>query len=149
MHLSPNFTLAEFTRSETAIRHGIDNTPDSVVINNLRRLCALILEPLREAVGRPIRITSGYRCPKLNQMVGGSKNSAHVFGLAADIEIDGMTPLEVCREIKILGVPYDQSIQEFREWTHVSIAQESAKPRRMELTAVKQNGLTVYQTGFA
>ncbi len=148
MNLSQNFTLAEMCRSETAIRYGIDNTPDSVVTNNLRRLCTLILEPLRSAVGRPIRITSGYRSPKVNQLIGGARNSAHVFGLAADIEIDGLTPLEVCREIKILRLPYDQTIHEFREWSHVAIAQENVKPRLMELTAVKQDGMTVYQPGL-
>ena len=149
MNLSPNFTLAEFTRSDTAIRYGIDNSPDSLAVANLRRLCVLILEPLREALGRPIRITSGYRSPRVNQIIGGAKNSAHVFGLAADIEIEGMSPLQVCQEIKILGLPFDQAIHEFGEWTHVAIAQETVKPRKMELTAVKQNGLTVYSTGFA
>lgn len=81
--------LSEFTRSATAIRHGIDNTPDADSVAALQDLCINVLEPLRRRFG-VIRITSGYRCLKLNQMVGGSRTSQHLFGEAADIHVGSL-----------------------------------------------------------
>lgn len=79
------FSIEELTYSATAERHGIDNTPDVCIVDNLRRLVASILDPLREEYGFPIVINSGYRCQKLNKIVGGVKNSAHIDGRAVDI----------------------------------------------------------------
>ena len=88
MKLSKNFTLEELIRSDTAERLGIDNVPkDEKVIENLRNLCFEVLQPLRDYVGAPVVINSGYRCPKLNEAVGGVKNSQHCRGEAADIRI--------------------------------------------------------------
>lgn len=87
--LSRHFMLSEFTRSATAIRHGIDNTPDADSVAALQDLCINVLEPLRRRFG-VIRITSGYRCLKLNQMVGGSRTSQHLFGEAADIHVGSL-----------------------------------------------------------
>ena len=88
MQLSKNFTLEEFIRSNTADRMGIDNVPkDEKVIENLRHLCFEILQPLRDYVGAPVHINSGYRCPELNEAVGGVKNSQHCRGEACDIRI--------------------------------------------------------------
>lgn len=84
--LSKHFWLSEFTRSATAIKHGIDNTPDADSVAALQDLCINVLEPLRRRFG-VIRITSGYRCLKLNMMVGGSRTSQHLFGEAADIHV--------------------------------------------------------------
>lgn len=83
------FTMKEMTRSSTAAKLGIDNTPNELIINNLNDLVTNVLDPLREAYGKPIRVTSGYRCPRLNEAVKGVKNSQHMKGQAADI-----TPLE-------------------------------------------------------
>lgn len=113
MELSPNFTLAEFTRSATATRKNIDNTPSPAVIENLKALCTNVLEPLRAKVGKPVRVTSGYRSSKLNKLVGGSRNSQHIFGLAADIYVDGMTTEELFQFIIDNEIPFDQLIQEF------------------------------------
>ena len=88
MKLSKYFTLEEFIRSNTADRMGIDNVPkDEKVIENLRHLCFEILQPLRDYVGAPVHINSGYRCPELNEAVGGVKNSQHCRGEACDIRI--------------------------------------------------------------
>ncbi|MBQ0074142.1 MAG: peptidase M15 [Prevotella sp.] len=84
IQLTEHFRLSEFTRSATAIRYGIDNTPDIEDIEALQSLCVNVLEPLRKRFG-VIRITSGYRCAKLNQMIGGALNSRHLYGEAADI----------------------------------------------------------------
>ena len=88
MKLSKYFTLEEFIRSNTAERMGIDNVPkDEEVIKNLRNLCLEVLQPLRDYVGAPVHINSGYRCPELNVAVGGVKNSQHCRGEACDIRI--------------------------------------------------------------
>ena len=88
MKLSKNFTLEEFIRSSTAERMGIDNVPkDEEVIENMKALCLEVLQPLRDYVGAPVHINSGYRCPELNVAVGGVKNSQHCRGEAADIRI--------------------------------------------------------------
>lgn len=81
------FTLSEFTRSAIAERYGIENEPNDAQIQNIECLCRLILDPLREIIGHPIHITSGYRVPRLNYIVGGSISSAHKDGLAADFRV--------------------------------------------------------------
>ena len=82
-----HFTLSEFTRSDTAAKNGIENTPNESQIRNIECLCALILDPLRECIGHPIYITSGFRTQRLNRIVGGSTTSAHTQGLAADFRV--------------------------------------------------------------
>lgn len=82
------FTLAELTRSETAARHKIDNTPPAAIIKNLQYGVDMVLDPLRRIYGKPIKINSGYRCPQLNKIVGGVANSWHQEGNAADIHIE-------------------------------------------------------------
>ena len=82
-----HFTLSEFTRSEIAERYGIENKPNDAQIQNIECLCGLILDPLREFIGHPIYITSGFRNPRLNRLVGGSFTSAHKEGLAADFRV--------------------------------------------------------------
>ena len=85
MQLSQHFHLSEFTRSATATKLGIDNTPSAEAIDHLRALCREVLEPLRQHFNVPIRINSGYRSPALNRAVGGAKRSYHLQGRAADI----------------------------------------------------------------
>ena len=82
-----HFTLSEFTRSVTADRYRIENNPSDAQIQNIECLCSLILDPLREFIGHPIYITSGFRVPRLNRLVGGSISSAHKDGLAADFRV--------------------------------------------------------------
>ena len=90
MQLTENFSLHELTKSETALRHNIDNTPGDAEIHNLRTLCEYILQPVRTAYGRGIKVNSGFRHPNVNAAVGGSRTSDHCKGQAADIEIPGV-----------------------------------------------------------
>jgi hypothetical protein len=140
MKLSEHFELSEFVRSDYAIRHGIDNTPNIEVVSNLTMLCVNVLEPLRYLLNRPIIITSGYRCEELNSAIGGAKNSQHVKGEASDIIVMNMSVDDVFNAI-CDSVKFDQVIHEFSSWVHVSYAE----PLRYEMMwAVKENGKTVY-----
>lgn len=123
MNLSPNFTLAEFTRSQTAERHGIDMSPSMAVIERLTWLCGTFLEPIRKELDAPIMITSGYRPPELNKRIGGSRSSAHMLGLAADFVLgNGITPLQAFEVIQAMQFPtaFDQLIYEYR-WVHLGV----------------------------
>jgi zinc D-Ala-D-Ala carboxypeptidase len=136
MNLTKNFHLNEFIFSQTAQRHGLNNTPNPEQVKNIQLLCLHILQPLRDNLQRPIKITSGYRSPELNRKIGGSRFSQHSNGEAADFTVQGLTPLEVCRIIQRLKLPYDQLIHEFNEWVHISY---SPRHRRQTLT-INGNG---------
>jgi len=145
MNLSEHFTLAELTMSQTAARRGISNVPSPEVVDELRKLCVYVLQPLRQYVGMPIVISSGYRSPELNRAVGGAKESDHTFGRAADINVPNMAPRVLCRHIVGMNLPFKQLIDEFGEWVHVSIELSGDAPRRQMLTARRAgNGRTVY-----
>ena len=120
------FTLNELTASSTAKRKGIDNTPDATVRANLTALVANILDPLREAYGKPIVVSSGYRSPKLNRAVGGAAKSQHVTGQAADIHTLSDTPADNKKLYDLilkLKLPFDQLINEYDfNWVHVSFS---------------------------
>lgn len=146
MNLSKHFTLDEMIKSPTAQRLGIENVPDAEQLENLRDLVEQILEPLRVHYGRPIIVTSGFRCPKLNKAVGGSSTSQHAKGQAVDIRSvsdrrdDNKEIFDMILEMKL---PFDQLINEYDyDWVHVSY---SPRNRRQVLRAIKQNGKTVYQ----
>lgn len=155
MQLSKHFALHEFTRSQTASRRGIANNPGPAEIRALRMLCERVLEPVREHFGKPIRISSGYRGPKLNRAIGGSRTSQHMKGEAADFEIAGVSNVEVCRWMEA-NLNYDQLILEFYTpgqpnsgWVHVSYR---VPYRNQELTARRVRRLgrmrTEYLTGI-
>ena len=124
------FSLAEFIHSATAKRLNIDNTPTFEIVDNLNRL-ADYLDGIREKLGKPILISSGFRCPVLNKAVGGVANSQHQKGLAADLVCADMESLEkVLRETG----GFDQLIKEHRKgsnsfWFHVSVCARNGKPR--------------------
>lgn len=133
MRLSPNFTLAEMTASQTADRKGLDNTPNATAIANLTRLAAL-LEQVRALLGKPIFITSGYRSPEVNIAIGSTNRSQHPLGCAADFKVPGMTPKQVVEACIASDIPFDQIIEEFSSWTHISVPNgASDKPRRQAL----------------
>jgi len=152
MNLSANFTLKELTKSDTATRLGIDNTPDDATIDNLKLLCEMVLQPVREHFGKSVTVNSGYRSPESNAAVGGSKTSDHCKGQAADIEIDGLPNPELAQWI-MDNLDYTQLILEFYTqgqpnsgWVHVSYDLNNLK--KQELTAVKVAGKTTYLNGL-
>lgn len=124
MQLTPHFSLHEFTASATARRLGIDNTPQEDHIAALRYLCEQLLEPLRNHVGHPIVINSGFRSPRLNAAVGGVKNSQHLRGEAADIRLDSRRQGEEYIDYIRQHLKFDQLILEHTSrgafWLHVS-----------------------------
>lgn len=140
--LSKNFTLEELTASQTAARRGIDNTPSPDIVENLRTLCVTLEEIKALCGGVAILVSSGYRCPKLNSAVGGSKTSSHMEGLAADITAPRFgTPKELCEAIRDSGIEFDQCIYEFGSWCHIGVGGQN---RRQVLTIDAQgtrNGL--------
>lgn len=140
-----HFSLNEFLVSGAAKRAGIDMNPSPAVEKNIRALVGNVLDPLREALGRPVVVTSGYRPLLVNRMVGGADSSQHVYGEAADIVVPGMHPRDVCKKAIELGLPFDQLIQEFGEWTHVSFGPRN---RRQVLTARKVGKTTTYTPGL-
>ena len=126
------FTIKELCKSSTALAKGIDNTPNSEIINNLELLVKYILDPLREKYGKPINVNSGYRCPTLNKILNGSKNSHHMLGLAVDITVGSSNKNKILFNLIIdLNLPFDQVIDEKNyRWIHVSY---SDKPRKQIL----------------
>jgi uncharacterized protein YcbK (DUF882 family) len=124
VQLTRNFRLDELTRSAVAARYGIDNTPIGEILSNLR-ITAFGLEQVRAVVGRPVRVTSGYRCPALNahRDVRGSATSAHLTGYAADILVDGMSAMGLAQAIRDSRIAFDQVILETsRGVVHVGFA---------------------------
>lgn len=123
MNLSKHFTLAELTYSDTARKLGIKNLPTTEQIQNLGCLVQNVLEPLRVMLDKPILVTSGFRNELLNKKIGGSTNSQHTQGRAADIQVQGLTPEELYKYIKNSDLIYDQLILEITKngkWVHIS-----------------------------
>ena len=128
MNLSKSFTLEEFTKSPTALRMGIVNLPTEKHIENMKTLCKLVLQPLRDYYGKPIYINSGYRNEVLNIRIGGSKTSQHCKGEAADLDV-GEDNSKLFYYIKE-HLEFDQLIWEYGnelnpDWVHVSYAQNN------------------------
>ena len=126
------FTIKELCKSSTATLKRIDNTPNSEIVNNLEQLVDNILDPLREAYGKPIKVNSGYRCEALNVAIGGSKTSQHRYGLAADITTGSrLENKKLFILAKQLNLPFDQLIDEKAySWIHISF---SKNPRKQVL----------------
>jgi zinc D-Ala-D-Ala carboxypeptidase len=148
MILSQNFTLQELTYSDTAIRKGMDNTPNEEQIENLRLVCNNILEPVRVHFKAPVVVSSGYRSVAVCEAVGSSAKSQHTKGQAADFEIFGIPNKDVADWI-VNNIDYDQCILEFWNenepnsgWVHCSF--NGAGNRRQYLKAQKIDGKVVY-----
>ena len=128
--LSKNFSLDELIFSQTASRKKINNAPDAATLTNLKRL-AETLELVRSALGdSPILISSGYRSPALNKVVGGSQKSSHMNGLAVDFTAPHYgTVLATAKAVARSGIIFDQVIFEYGRWVHLGLAESSALAR--------------------
>ena len=151
VRLSKNFTLQEFTKSQTAERRGIDNTPVEGHLENAKALFENVVQPVRDNFGVTV-INSGYRCGDLNYAIGGSNTSQHCKGQAVDIECPGTPNYDVAKWIED-NLDFDQLILEFYTpgipdsgWIHVIYKTEDN--RNASLTAMKENGKTVYKPGL-
>jgi len=149
MKLSTNFSLSEMTKSQTAIRKDIDNTPTQEHINNLKYVAENLLQPIRNHFGKPVAVSSGYRSVELCEAIGSSSNSQHAKGEAADFEIPGMDNKELGLWIR-KNIEYDQLILEFYKdgepnsgWIHCSMVKDR-EPRKSTLQAIKIGGKTQY-----
>ena len=150
MKLSKNFSLQELTKSQTAERKGIDNTPSAEHQENLKSLCTSILQPVRDHFGRVVTISSGYRSPELCVAIGSKTTSQHAKGEAADFEIFGVSNKELADWIHY-NLNYDQLILEYWKgeddpnsgWVHCSYSEN--QKRRQYLKAVKVDGRTKYE----
>jgi hypothetical protein len=132
--------MQELIASKYAERNGIDNTPNGEAMKNLVRI-AYTLEIIRNDLGSPVIISSGYRCPAVNNGVGGSSRSKHMQGLAVDFTVVGYTPPQVVERIRNL-VGYDKLILEFDRWIHLGL---SSNLRHEVLVARKVDNLTIYE----
>lgn len=155
VQLGPNFNLSEFVKTST----GVDNIPGPKEVEQLRLLVTNILQPLRNAVGNPITITSGYRSPSANALTPGSSTSSqHMKGQAADIVIDGMTNEEIIQKVRSLKLPYDQLIDEklwkydvvsgwrLAIWIHVSYNGNKTRYQWMTARNTQEDTTTRYTT---
>jgi zinc D-Ala-D-Ala carboxypeptidase len=144
MNLSENFTYDELTRSETAARHGFDNTPNEGEVDNLKRLAALLEEVKKAVGGKPVMINSGFRSKQTNDAVGSKDSSQHRLGCAADIRVPGMTPRQVVEACIEAQVPFDQIILEFDSWTHISVANTPDAALRGQKLIIDKQGTRQY-----
>jgi hypothetical protein len=150
--LSKNFSLHELTKSETALRKDLNNTPPQSAVTNLQLLVDRVLQPVRDRYNKGVKINSGYRSSEVNASVGGSRTSDHCQGMAADIEIPGVANAELAAWI-VANLDFTQVILEFYTpgvpdsgWVHVSYDPKNLK--KQVLTAYKKAGKTVYETGL-
>jgi zinc D-Ala-D-Ala carboxypeptidase len=150
MKLTENFSLNELTKSQTAERKGIDNTPSTEHQDNLKSLCEMILQPIRDHFGQVVSVSSGYRSPELCVAIGSSTKSQHASGCAADFEIFGVSNKELADYIDE-NLDYDQLILEYWKgedepnsgWVHCSFNTQGN--RKQYLRAYKENGSTKYE----
>ena len=151
MQLTKNFWLSEFTRSTTAEKYNIDNTPEQEHLINLQALCTAVLQRVRDMYpDNVITITSGYRSLLLNSTIGGSSRSQHKYGEAADFHISGVNLLELAQEIADSQIDFDQMIYEDKgrgSWIHISHKRTGGN-RREVLTATFDTGKAVYSKGL-
>jgi zinc D-Ala-D-Ala carboxypeptidase len=146
--ITPNFWLSEFLQSATAVRKGIDNTPKATELANVRNMLIPGMQSVRDCLGQPVFITSGYRSPEVNRAIGGSTNSQHSQGLAADFKAPAFgMPRQIVKHLMqhCTQVRYDQLICE-GEWVHISFA---PKPRGQVLTAHFSSAGVRYTPGLS
>lgn len=130
-----NFTMSELLYSDIAKKHNIYNVPDKEHLDNLLILICECLQPIRNYIGKPMVISSGYRNPRLNShpLINGAPNSQHTTGQAVDFTIKGMTPKQIIEKIKASGIEFDQLIDELT-WVHISYNKGKNRKQILEIT---------------
>jgi len=154
VQLSKNFWLSEFVKSQAAARHGLDNTPGPKEIEAMTHLSLAVLQKVRDHFGVPVVINSGYRAPRVNQKVGGSKTSQHKFGQAADIEIPGVSNLVLANWIRdnlifdqVILEAYNPDLGPNSGWVHVSFVANKANRGEVLTALVTPKGME-YHNGI-
>ncbi|MBQ8848487.1 MAG: hypothetical protein IJ003_06035 [Candidatus Gastranaerophilales bacterium] len=127
-----NFKISEFIHSDIAIKNNLNNFPDINSLDNILNLIFYLMQPLRNLLKKPIIITSGYRCKKLNSLVGGKIISQHLNGYACDFVVYGMKPNEIINVIKNSALEFDQLINEFNRWIHISYVKNNNRKQILE-----------------
>lgn len=147
MKLGNYFWLSEMTRSQTALRRGIDNTPNNEEIENLKNLVYYVLDPVRDFFRLPVTVNSGFRCQDLNKALGSKTTSQHTQGKAADIEIPTVSNLDLAKWISD-NMDFDQLILEFHTvgdprsgWVHVSW--DSKENNRRQVLTINKDGTSI------
>ena len=147
MKLGNYFWLSEMTRSQTALRRGIDNTPNEEETENLRDLVYYVLDPIREHYRLPVTVNSGFRCQELNKALGSKPTSQHTQGKAADIEIVNVDNLMLAKWIRD-NMDFDQLILEFHTigdprsgWVHISW--DSKETNRRQVLTINKSGVSI------
>ena len=158
MQLTEHFTLEELTYSNIARQKGLKNEPNESQIENLKLLAQYILEPIREKIGCPLFISSGYRSEKINTLVGGSKTSQHLLGSAADIQIFDKTKTNtdlfniIVSMVKNNEIQVGQVIWEFGEtepnWVHVSLPTSRHRNEIMRASQVYDKHISKFKTVY-
>ncbi len=115
-----NFKMSELIHSDKAIEHNINNMPDINSLDNMLDLIVFCLQPVRELLKKPMIITSGYRNSQVNKLVNGKSNSQHLKGQAVDFVVKGETIESIIFKIRTSGIEYDQLINEYGRWVHIS-----------------------------
>ncbi|UNU74089.1 D-Ala-D-Ala carboxypeptidase family metallohydrolase [Moraxella nasovis] len=151
--ITQNISLNELLHSNTAKARGIDNIPDAGVLQNLIDSSVNLWQPVRDLLGKPIHISSGYRSPNVNRAVGGSNTSAHTFGRAIDFKCPEFgTTRQIANFLKDKLKKFDQLILEFPDenstWIHLGYKSNAGDQRSQFLTAVKRGGRTTYLVGL-
>ena len=142
MQITEHFTVEEFERSSTADRLGIDNRVPEALLPNLKTLCEVVLEPLRTFTGKPIVISSGYRCPALNRAVGGVSQSQHLRGEAADLHLPSIAEGRTWFRWLMDNTTFDQLIWEHdrqgSHWIHVSCKADPRQNRNRVVSSMRK-----------
>ncbi len=128
-----NFSISELIFSETALKNNISNIPDLKALDNILNLIFYCLQPVRNLMQKPMLITSGYRCKKLNDLVKGAKNSLHLSGCAVDFAVKDMKPEDIVSMISKSNIPFDELINEYDKWVHISFVKNNNRYKVMKI----------------
>ena len=128
-----NFTMSELIHSDTAVKNNINNMPDINSLDCMLNLIVYCLQPIRDKLGKPMIITSGYRCAEVNKLVGGVSNSQHTKGQAADFTVSGETVEGIIFKIVTSGIEYDEIINEYDKWVHISFVKGNNRKETLRI----------------